>query len=1115
MSTFAPLVDERTAARLREDVTAALAANLGETWVAAGDQASAALIGIVARFGEIVIERLNQAPDKNLLAFLDLLGTTPLSPEPARVPLTFTVAAGSATDAIVPAGTQVAAPPADGEKDPVVFETERELTAIAATLQTLVAVDAERDLLADHSTLLATPAQNGVRVFAGDRLNEHVLYVAHNASLSNAGLAEFTLNVTLTADSPAAADDRSLQWEAWDGMNGIPITPDTDTTQQLSATGVVTFAHLPQVSEQTVNGVRSRWLRCRLRTPISAGTTPAQGMIRAAQLPVLAELRVQATLDGAGITPDGALANERAIDVTRAFLPFGDKPKIGDAFYLGSREALGQPGGAITIDVPLVNPAPSDGASGVPSADLQLKWEAWDGSTWALLGRTTSNGATGGGSLTDDGAAFTKSGAVTFTLPSSLGPTTVNGIESNWVRVQIVSGNYGVDSAYVPDADVPSGFQFTPPTFAPPLVSALSLSYSVDTADAAPDAVVAFNNAQWHDVGSSMTAGRAAPFVGFPSQPSALYAAFTLPPARKSFPNRPVSLYHGVRLPPYGERPSPLSPEFNVQSAAPGETVVHHFTLTNTGGAPVDCNLATFGGAWASSVDATQARFTLPPGSTDIQVFVSVPASEKLPGAIANDRGFLTVRLSSDSAIYSVGFETRVGDIAPRRRELRFDYWNGTGWAKLVATDGTDLLQRPGVVEFLAPADFAPSQQFGQRGYWLRALLEPGDEPPVQLRTLLPNTTFATHTVTLRNDVLGTSDASANQLFRTTRTPVLAGPQLEVREAGPPSAEEVAVLAPAGVSAITPAAGSSSEVWVRWTEVTDFHASGPQDRVYVLDHITGELRFGDGVQGRIPPRGVGNIRMARYQTGGGRLGNRAPGTIVQLHNTVAYIDTVTNVEPAEGGVAAESTAALLTRAPRSLRHGGRAVAFEDYEDLARAASPEVARARTVPVRHLRDDPLGSKQVPGAVSVIIVPQTADAKPLPSAGLVALVEDRLRALATPTATISVVGPLYVRVDVSVEIALVSIEGASQVEDTVRDTLHTFLHPLTGGRDGAGWDFGRQPYLSDLYAVLSDVPGVDHIRHVSTNLVEEPADAFATARFLVYSGQHQIALTFVGAE
>jgi hypothetical protein len=150
-----------------------------------------------------------------------------------------------------------------------------------------------------------------------------------------------------------------------------------------------------------------------------------------------------------------------------------------------------------------------------------------------------------------------------------------------------------------------------------------------------------------------------------------------------------------------------------------------------------------------------------------------------------------------------------------------------------------------------------------------------------------------------------------------------------------------------------------------------------------------------------------------------------------------------------------------------------------------------------------------------VSVIIVPNSAEAKPLPSSGLTAQVEDFLQTHSTPTATVVVVGPLYVRVDVSVEIGVVTLEGASEVEAAVQDTLSRFLHPLTGGRDGQGWDFGRQPYSSDLYAVISDVPGVDHIRALSIAQVEQPAGALATGRFLVYSGQHQITLTFVAPE
>jgi hypothetical protein len=1101
-----PPVDSRTEAQLGDEVTARLRANVPE-WAAvdrtgAVDQASSALIGIVSRFSEIVIERLNQAPDKNFLAFLDLLGTALLPPAPARVPLTFTVAGSSTTDAVVPAGTQVASPPGEGETAPVIFETERELTAVAARLQTLIAVDAERDLIADRSALIVTPAPDGVRAFTGDTPNEHVLYVACDALLSQGPLATLTLAVVVSAGSPAAAaalDVRTLRWEAWDGADGVPLAV-TDTTQGLRVSGTLTFANVPQVAEQTVNGIRGRWLRCRLLTPVSPSTTPARGMVRASQLPVLASLGASGEITRTALLPDVAFANVQAVDVSKAFLPFGEKPKLGDTFYIGQRDALGQAGAAITIDVSMVNPVPDsgNGSSGstrttAPSSDLQLKWEVWTGTTWFLLGVTTPPNAAGGGgssggSLADDSKAFTRSKPVRFTLPETLAPTTVNGITSNWVRVQIAAGDYGQDALFVPNPNTPGQFQLVLATFAPPVLSALTLSSDLTTAPTTPNALVAFNNAQFSDLSAPLAAGIAAPFVGFPAQPPALYAAFALPPARKAFPNRAVSLYHGVRLPPYGETPIPLAPELSVLPGTPGATTEHHFTLTNASDESITFDLTVLGGAWASSV--AQPQMTVAPGlPRQIKVTVTVPAVTQLAGPNVSDRGFLVLRPESETGVRSVGFETQVGSVAPRRRDLRYEYWNGSGWAKLVTDDGTELLTRAGVVEFLAPPDFAPSTQFGVNGWWIRALIETGDDPPVQLRTVLPNTTFATHSVTLKNEILGSSDASAGQQFETTRSPVLAGPQLEVREA--------------------------SDVWVRWVEVTDFYASTPQDRHYVLDHLAGEVRFGDGVQGRIPPRGVGNVRMARYQTGGGAIGNRAAGSIVQLKTTVPYVEKAINLEPADGGADAETTSALLTRAPRALRHGGRAVALEDFQDLARAASPEVARAKTVSLRDLRADPLSNTQAPGVVSVVIVPLSTDDQPLPSAGLIATVEDYLRSFATPTASIAVVGPLYVRVDVTAEIALVSLDGANAVEDAVRDALRGFLHPLTGGRDGAGWDFGRQPFLSDLYAVIGDVPGVDHVIQLSFAQVDEPPGAFATGRFLVRSGEHQISLTFLGAE
>ena len=76
--------------------------------------------------------------------------------------MTFSLAAGSPGDAVVPAGTQVAAPPGEGEKDAVLFETQQELTVTAAQLDSIFVRDPERDMDADYAALTTSSAPTGV-----------------------------------------------------------------------------------------------------------------------------------------------------------------------------------------------------------------------------------------------------------------------------------------------------------------------------------------------------------------------------------------------------------------------------------------------------------------------------------------------------------------------------------------------------------------------------------------------------------------------------------------------------------------------------------------------------------------------------------------------------------------------------------------------------------------------------------------------------------------------------------------------------------------------------------------------------------------------------------------
>ena len=129
------------------------------------------------------------------------------------------------------------------------------------------------------------------------------------------------------------------------------------------------------------------------------------------------------------------------------------------------------------------------------------------------------------------------------------------------------------------------------------------------------------------------------------------------------------------------------------------------------------------------------------------------------------------------------------------------------------------------------------------------------------------------------------------------------------------------------------AAGQPDEIWVRWHAVPDFYDSGPRNRHYTADALTGEIRFGDGATGMIPPQGQNNIRIT-YRTGGGEEGNLDTGTIVELKSGVPYLDSRCHQLRAEAGGGAP------VGADRAAAGTG----------TARAASPRPRRCRPGPGR---------------------------------------------------------------------------------------------------------------------------------------------------------------------
>ncbi|HTG17748.1 MAG TPA: baseplate J/gp47 family protein, partial [Blastocatellia bacterium] len=281
----------------------------------------------------------------------------------------------------------------------------------------------------------------------------------------------------------------------------------------------------------------------------------------------------------------------------------------------------------------------------------------------------------------------------------------------------------------------------------------------------------------------------------------------------------------------------------------------------------------------------------------------------------------------------------------------------------------------------------------------------------------------------------------------------------------------------------------------------------------------------DGAKhGMVPPIGKDNIK-ATYSAGGGSRGNVAAALIKSLRSTIPLVESAANPEAAGGGSDTELIEKALERGPQVLKNRGRAITAEDFEWLAKEASQAIARAKC-----LSDFNDQGKYETGWVTVLIVPLSTDERPLPSPQLRQRVEEYLLNRSANVASfprhIKVIPPAYVAVKVQADVYPVSLDLAPQVESEAIKTLRRFLHPLSGGYYNNGWDFGRLPCLSDFYALLEAVEGVDHVDNLSLELrattalgdftgapvlvsEDRPLDVGAPPFTLVYSGEHKLTI------
>ena len=459
---------------------------------------------------------------------------------------------------------------------------------------------------------------------------------------------------------------------------------------------------------------------------------------------------------------------------------------------------------------------------------------------------------------------------------------------------------------------------------------------------------------------------------------------------------------------------------------------------------------------------------------------------------------------------------------------ISWEYWDGSNWQKLsLLKDETRSLTQTGHVYLRTPTDPRAFQKrtvgnVADSLYWIRChLVDSQYDRPPELDAILTNTVRATAVTTARDEVIGSSNGQPNQFFRLRNAPIYAAPlrpvedrlrQQLTRPPIPNEAEQKVInealrqqeLIKGFLLEVDEEQGAEP-----WEEVEDFFNSNAMDRHYVLNRTTGDITFGNGEEGRIPLAGINNLVVRYYRYGGGAQGNVGADMITNLQSSAPGVDKVTNYWAAEGGDDEELIQDTKARAPKELKARDRAVTIQDFEFLAlQTPGFRIRRAYALPLYHPQ---FPDTLVPGAITVIVIPDSKAPNPIPSQNTLQAVCAYLNQHRLLTTEVFVAPPKYIQISIEAAVLARPTANPAEVKTQIENTLSTYLNPLTGGEDGLGWVLGAPVLHSEVFRRILNGSGVQRIENlqivVNGDRLPPCTDAPIPTSFLVFSTEHDI--------
>ena len=544
---------------------------------------------------------------------------------------------------------------------------------------------------------------------------------------------------------------------------------------------------------------------------------------------------------------------------------------------------------------------------------------------------------------------------------------------------------------------------------------------------------------------------------------------------------------------------------------------IHHY--------PVISNLLLSYSYEETFVDAVSAKVYYGTTSIDISDKLKTPSGYTVFQKSEYEEDALYIGFSRPiengpaSILFQLGDGIRFSGIS-----CRFEYFGYDGFRPLKVLDFTQDFTRSGVVMFMPPSDMKNHTLEGNDCYWIRVLrlkkesINEDKKVLPHVENIVLNAVSVSNIETRPEIPIYIDESFPNMRFALGANNVLDA-DVWVNEMGRYSIDVMRDLAASETEKYEieeDEQGNITAFFVRWNEVQRLETS-ENPRVYLIDRLSNELIFGDGVHTWIPKVTDNTAAKFTVRCTSGASGNVAADTITESMGALNFIGSITNPVKAYGGSNIETLDNALERGAGILSSRNRLVSMDDFSRAILSYSDTIDQ-----VAGITGVTIDGREAPGEVTFLLLMKDFEEGSFAFHRIVGGLQRELLQHCELTLTkdnLHLVEPIYVDISVSVWINVVSMDDSFEIQGLLEECLEEYLNPIGYGT-GSGWKIGtipKRPQILMRLGVLKSRAIVKKsvmIAHYSDTTGEHEVDLndLKVTPFMVCrSGEHKIHIIY----